>query len=91
MALAKHLKTEPDWNVRRIIVMALRHWDKRANQYLIEALTDESEYVRRYAAMTLGFKKAQEALPILRKLASEDNSKEVRDNSKWAAEKIEDA
>jgi HEAT repeat protein len=87
-ALVSHLKNESDWNVRRIIVMSLRHWDDRAIAPLIKALSDESEYVRRYAAMTLGFKMAGEAIPQLKQLAATDESKVVRDYSKWALEKI---
>ncbi|MFQ5560674.1 MAG: HEAT repeat domain-containing protein [Nitrospinota bacterium] len=87
-ALVSHLKAEPDWNVRRIIVMAFRHWGKRAIPPLIRALSDESEYVRRYAVMTLGFKKAKEAAPLLKKLATKDPSKIVRDYSKWALNEI---
>lgn len=89
-ALVKHLKVEPDWNVRRIIVMALRHWDERAVPVLIRALEDRSAYVRRYAAMTLGFKRAVEALPDLKRLSAGDESKEVRDYAAWAVEKIGD-
>jgi HEAT repeat protein len=87
-ALVRHIKSESDWNVRRIIVMALRHWDNRAIAPLIKALSDESEYVRRYAAMTLGFKMAKEAIPQLNQLSKADESKEVRDYSKWALERI---
>ena len=87
-AIVSHLKTEEDWNVRRIIVMTLRHWDERAIQPLTTALSDSSEYVRRYAAMTLGFKKARKAVPPLERLASSDGSKEVRDYAKWALDKI---
>ncbi|MFQ5800173.1 MAG: HEAT repeat domain-containing protein [Candidatus Hydrothermarchaeales archaeon] len=86
--LVSHLDAEEDWNVRRIIVMALRHWDKRAIKPLINALSDESEYVRRYAAMTLGFKRSKEAVPPLKRLIEEDGSKEVRDYASWALEEI---
>ncbi len=77
--------------MRRIIVMALRHWDERSIPPLMIALFDESDYVRRYAAMTLGFKRTAKAAPILRELAEKDPSKEVRDYSRWALEKIEGA
>jgi HEAT repeat protein len=87
-AIVSHLKTEDDWNVRRIIVMTLRHWDDRAIPPLIKALSDESEYVRRYAAMTLGFRKARQGVSHLERLASSDNVKEVRDYAKWALDKI---
>jgi len=87
-ALVLHLKSEPDWNVRRIIVMSLRHWDERALPVLIRALEDSSAYVRRYAAMTLGFKRAAAALPELKRLTAGDESKEVRDYAAWAVEKI---
>jgi HEAT repeat protein len=87
-AIVSHLKTEEDWNVRRIIVMTLRHWDERAIPPLINALSDESEYVRRYSAMTLGFKKARSAVSHLTRLASSDAVKEVRDYAKWALDKI---
>ncbi len=87
-AIVAHLKTEDDWNVRRIIVMTLRHWDDRAIPSLIAALSDESEYVRRYAAMTLGFKKSREAISHLERLMSSDGSKEVRDYATWALDKI---
>ena len=85
---ATHLSGEQDWNVRRIIVMALRHWDEKAVPYLVNALSDGSEYVRRYAAMTLGFKKAFEAGPHLKRLASIDSSKEVRSYARWALEQM---
>lgn len=88
-ALVSHLAVEQDWNVRRIIVMTLRHWDRKAIEPLINALKDESLYVRRYAAMTLGFKKSQEALEPLRRLLEKETSKEVRDYAKWAIRKIE--
>ena len=68
--------------------MALRHWDDRANHPLIKALSDESDYVRKYAAMTLGFKGAEQAIPTLKKLASHDKSKEVRDYAMWALKQI---
>lgn len=87
-ALVEHLRVEEDWNVRRIIVMALRHWDDRAVAPLMDALSDPESYVRRYAAMTLGFKKSRDALLHLDRLSQEDESKEVRDYSRWAAEKI---
>lgn len=87
-AIVSHLITEEDWNVRRIIVMTLRHWDERAIPPLIEALSDASEYVRRYAAMTLGFKKSKQAVSHLGKLVSSDCSKDVRDYAKWALDKI---
>ena len=87
-SLATHLSGEQDWNVRRIIVMALRHWDEKAVPYLVNALSDGSEYVRRYAAMTLGFKKAFEAGPHLKRLASIDSSKEVRSYARWALEQM---
>lgn len=87
-ALVSHLEAEEDWNVRRIIVMALRHWGKRAIEPLINALSDESEYVRRYAAMTLGFKRSKKAVPHLKRLIEENGSKEVRDYASWAMEKI---
>lgn len=86
--LVENLNHEEDWNVRRIIVMALRHWDDRAMDPLLRSLDDENEYVRRYASMTLGFKKSKEALPKLEKMASEDPSKDVRDNARWAVSKI---
>ena len=70
--------------------MALRHCDRRAILPLILALEDESEYVRRYAAMTLGFKKAKEAARPLKKLLEKETSKEVRDYAKWAIRKIEE-
>lgn len=88
-ALAAHLKTEPDWNVRRIIVMTFRHWGKMPLKPLIEALGDESPYVRRYAAMTLGHKKAREGIEPLKKLLEKENSKEVIDYANWAIRKIE--
>jgi HEAT repeat protein len=87
--LVSHLKSEEDWNVRRIIVMALRHWDERANTPLIKALSDDSEYVRRYAAMTIGFKKIHKAIPDLKKGSLHDKYKEVRDYSSWALKQIE--
>lgn len=88
-ALAAHLKTEPDWNVRRIIVMTFRHWGKMPLKPLIEALGDESPYVRRYAAMTLGYKKAREGIGPLKKLLEREGSKEVIDYANWAIRKIE--
>jgi HEAT repeat protein len=45
--------------------------------------------VRRYAAMTLGFKKSKEALEPLKRLLEKETSKEVRDYAKWAIRKIE--
>lgn len=87
-SLVSHLAREKDWNVRRIIVMALRYWDERAVEPLIHALDDESKYVRRYAAMTLGMKRTKQAEPLLKKLAEEDESKEVRDYAKWALGEI---
>jgi HEAT repeat protein len=87
-ALVRHMEDEVDWNVRRITVMTLRHWGKRAVQPLISALGDESKYVRRYAAMTLGFKKSKEAIPHLKRLIEKEESKEVVDYAKWALEKI---
>jgi HEAT repeat protein len=87
-SLVSHLKNEQNWNVRRIIVMSLRHWDQRGIPYLIEALSDESKYVRRYAAMTLGFKKSKEAVDALEKLALEDDSAIVKDYARWALKKI---
>jgi HEAT repeat protein len=88
-ALVSRLEIERDWNVRRIIVMTFRHWDKRAVKPLIDALKDESAYVRRYAAMTLGFKKSKEAVGGLKQLLEKEESKEVRDYAKWALGKIE--
>jgi HEAT repeat protein len=90
-ALATHLKTEPDWNVRRIIVMTFRHWGKMPLKPLIEALGDESPYVRRYAAMTLGYKKSRDAIEPLKKLLEKEESKEVIDYANWALGKIEKA
>jgi HEAT repeat protein len=87
-AIVSHLDAEEDWNVRRIIVMTLRHWDERAIPPLIKALSDESVYVRRYSAMTLGFKNARQAVSLLESLASSDSSEDVRDYAKWALEKI---
>ncbi len=87
-AIVGRLPLEKDWNVRRIIVMALRHWDDRAVAPLIDALSDPAPYVRRYAAMTLGFKKSKDALRHLDRLSKEDESKEVRDYAGWAAENI---
>ncbi len=87
-ALVSHLEREKDWNVRRIIVIALRHWDERAIGPLIKALDDQSEYVRRYAAMTLGLKRATESVAPLKKLAEKDESKMVRDYAKWALKEI---
>jgi HEAT repeat protein len=88
-ALIGHLKREKDWNVRRIIVMALRHWDERAINPLMKALSDESGYVRRYAAITLGFIKADAAQKLLKKLAAQDDSKDVRDYAGWALREID--
>ncbi len=87
-ALASHLKAEKDWNVRRIIVMALRHWDDRAIKPLVHALEDESKYVRRYAAMTLGLKRSKEAVVPLEMLLEKEESKDVRDYARWALEEI---
>ena len=89
-ALAAHLKTEHDWNVRRIIVMTFRHWGKMPLKPLIEALGDESPYVRRYAAMTLGYKKARDGIEPLKKLLLKEESKEVIDYANWAIRKIEE-
>lgn len=88
-ALASRLEIEPDWNVRRIIVMTFRHWGKMPMGPLIHALEDESAYVRRYAAMTLGYKKSREGLEPLKRLLEKEDSKDVRDYAGWAIEKIE--
>jgi HEAT repeat protein len=88
-ALIGHLKSEKDWNVRRIIVMALRHWDERAIEPLMKTLSDKSEYVRRYAVITLGFIKAGAAHKHLKKLAAQDESKAVRDSAGWALREID--
>jgi len=87
-ALVSHLDVEKDWNVRRIIVMGMRHWDERAVEPLIKSLGDESKYVRRYAAMTLGMKKAKAGSAHLKKLLGTEESKMVRDYAKWALEEI---
>ena len=89
-ALAAHLKTEADWNVRRIIVMTFRHWGKMPLEPLIEALGDESPYVRRYAAMTLGYKKSKDGVEPLNRLLEKEKSKEVIDYANWALRKIEE-
>lgn len=88
-ALASRLEIEPDWNVRRIIVMTFRHWGKMPMGPLIQALEDESAYVRRYAAMTLGYKKSKEAVEPLKRLLEKETSKEVIDYANWALGKIE--
>ncbi len=87
--LAARLAIEPDWNVRRIIVMTFRHWGKMPVKPLIQALADESPYVRRYAALTLGYKKSRQAVEPLKQLLKKEDSKEVRDYAKWALEKSE--
>ncbi len=87
-ALASQLEIEPDWNVRRIIVMTFRHWGKMPIEPLIRALEDKSPYVRRYAAMTLGYKKSKEGVEPLKKLLEKEESKEVKDYAGWAIEKI---
>ncbi len=87
-ALLSRLEVEEDWNVRRIILMTFRNWDERAVKPLIAALEDESEYVRRYAAMTLGLKRSREAVPHLKRRMEKDESKDVRDYAKWALEEI---
>lgn len=88
-ALASRLEIEPNWNVRRVIVMTFRHWGKMPIEPLIRALEDESPYVRRYAAMTLGYKKSREGLKPLKRLLEKEDSKDVRDYAGWAVEKIE--
>jgi HEAT repeat protein len=90
-ALVSQLKIESDWNVRRIIVMTFRHWGKMAVKPLIKALEDESPYVRRYAAMTLGLKKSRETIEPLKRLIEKEESKEVIDYAKWALRKIEES
>ncbi|MFQ5816038.1 MAG: HEAT repeat domain-containing protein [Candidatus Hydrothermarchaeaceae archaeon] len=87
-ALVSHLEAEEDWNVRRIIVMSFRHWDERAVKPLINALDDESKYVRRYAAMTIGLKKSKDAVGRLERLIETEESKMVRDYAKWALGEI---
>ncbi len=87
-ALLSRLEVEEDWNVRRIILMTFRHWDERAIKPLIHALEDESKYVRRYAAMTLGLKKSKEAVAPLERLLEKEESKDVRDYARWALEEI---
>ena len=89
-ALVSHLKTELDWNVRRVIVMTFRHWGKMSLKPLIEALEDESPYVRRYAAMTLGYKKSKDGVEPLKHLLEKEKSKEVIDYANWALRKIEE-
>ncbi len=89
IALRDHLKVEEDWNVRRIIVMSFRHWDRRAVEPLLKALGDSSEYVRKYAAMTLGFNRSKEAETPLKELLKREKSRDVRDYAKWALKEIE--
>lgn len=89
-ALVSHLEIEPDWNVRRVIVMTFRHWGKMPLKPLIEALGDESPYVRRYAAMTIGYKKSREGVEPLKHLLEKEKSKEVIDYANWALRKIEE-
>jgi len=85
-ALINALK-DPDWNVRRMVVLTLRHDDPKTIPYVIAALYDENRFVRKYAAFVLGRAERREAAPALKKLL-DDESLEVRKMARWALDQI---
>ncbi len=78
---------DPDWNVRRIAVIELRHEEDRAVDPLIRALKDANSSVRRYAAFGLGRSGDTRAVdPLVN--AARDESEVVAQHARWALEKI---